>query len=601
MTFPLDYASYSAQHPAEQLDWFDKLAWESIAQPTHEKSIRRFLENVYETDESTYTKLKAIEWYSELTLGRVIPMRAASTFLFDVDNPETFIQLAKLKYLFLLFGDESDVYDVLVTASDNEDVEIASEAYYRRGLLHLLYRAGQSDELGFLREIEQARNLFNQAVDNIQNRVDALFFSLVTQCIEELLAVEQEAYQATFKALDSLLRERIIWSRKRTGDLLEWHIYRSLCSMRAVAEHTSRPSRWLEWRDSFSLLAKYANDAVALQSLSRQLQKTYEQFTSTLVPFLLEEYYVNNLSAFSVQLAELLIKLEDSDPELSSFLITISSSIEAKKQKKSLDASVSLLAEFRLACPEVSVEQILADLSRVRKSVDSDEAAYYKLALRYKRKDSSTSRTLMQTGFPAGDEVLNLISAKIKQKVPGYPELSKNIFLDILRDLINFAFNAETGDRQEYAIYYDSSVNKEKVFQKDLYNRLRTTTRAHYYRMEMSNMGSGGRMDIVYEENNTLFPIEVKRESTLSTWEEVERNYVPQAQMYTTPYNQLGFLVIFDISSKTVGPLPDIRDRVDILQHKPVYALAGRYPDYIVGIIIPANRVVPSALTDYKS
>jgi len=75
LTFPLDYALYSAQHPAEQVDWFDQLAWESIAQPTHEKSIRRFLEKVYETDESTYTKLKAVEWYSELTLGRVIPVR----------------------------------------------------------------------------------------------------------------------------------------------------------------------------------------------------------------------------------------------------------------------------------------------------------------------------------------------------------------------------------------------------------------------------------------------------------------------------------------------------------------------------------------------
>lgn len=254
-----------------------------------------------------------------------------------------------------------------------------------------------------------------------------------------------------------------------------------------------------------------------------------------------------------------------------------------------------------MACPEVPVEQILADFNQIRNSVDSDEAAYYKLALRYKRKESSANRMLMQTGFPAGDEILNLISAKIKQKVPGYPELSKSIFLDILGDLINFAFNAETGDRQWYAIYYDSSIREEKTFQKDLYNRLKTTTRAVSYRMEMSNMGSGGRMDIVYEENQTLFSIEVKRESTPSSWEEIERDYVPQAQMYTTPYNQLGFLVIFELSPKTDGPLPDIRDRVAILHHKPVYALAGQYPDYIVAIIIPANRVVPSALTIYKS
>ena len=207
----------------------------------------------------------------------------------------------------------------------------------------------------------------------------------------------------------------------------------------------------------------------------------------------------------------------------------------------------------------------------------------------------------MRTGSLAGDEVLNIISARIKRKIPGYPGLSKSIFLDILIDLINFAHNAEIGDRQWYSIYYDSSVKEEKVFQKDLFNRLKTTSRAFNYRMEMSNMGSGGRMDIVYEENQTLFSIEVKRESNPSSWEEIERDYVSQAQMYTTPYNQLGFLVIFELSPKTDGPLPDIRDRVALLHHKPVYTLAGQYPDYIVAIIVPANRVVPSALTTYKS
>lgn len=264
-------------------------------------------------------------------------------------------------------------------------------------------------------------------------------------------------------------------------------------------------------------------------------------------------------------------------------------------------SSLSLLSEFRLACPEVAVEQILADFGQIRDSVDSDEAAYFKLALRYKRRDSSANRTLMQTGFPAGDEILNLISAKIKQKIPGYPDLTKSIFLDVLSDLLNFAFNAETGNRQEYAIYYSSWVKEEKLFQADLYNRLRNSARAINYRMEISNMGSGGRMDILYEENQTLFSIEVKRESTISTWEAIERDYVPQAQMYATPYNQLGFLVIFELSTKTGGPLPGIRDRVALLHHKPVYALTGQHPDYVVAIIIPANRVVPSALTTYKS
>ena len=69
----------------------------------------------------------------------------------------------------------------------------------------------------------------------------------------------------------------------------------------------------------------------------------------------------------------------------------------------------------------------------------------------------------------------------------------------------------------------------------------------------------------------------------------MERDYVPQAQAYTTPYNQLGLLVVFDLSPKTAAPLPDFRDRVALLRH-PLGQAVGQHPDYVVALLIPAAQ-----------
>ena len=603
MAFPLDYSRYSAQSSSEQVGWFDELEWESIAHVAHEKSIRKFFEAVYEQDESNYTKLQALEWYSELTLGNVIPSRATRNFLLDATDKEASLQIAKLKYLFLLFGDDPDVNNELDACIDSEDEDISSEACYRKGLLHLLYRASQSDEVVFFEELDLAKKLFNQAMDIRENRVDASFFCLVTQCLEQLLAAQQEAYTATFHQLDDILWQRKIWGQQRESDLFEWHIYRSLVNIRSIAEHSANQARWLDVHNDFVVLAKYANDAVAIQSLSRRLQNSYQQFTSTLVPYLLDEYYVNNLSACQIRIDEQLSRLDEKDQTLHAFLLNLKASIQAGQQKKSPEASISLLSQFKNAFPEVSIEQIVYDLKQLLYTADSEEGAYLKLFLAYNAKLSPSNRNpLPKTGSPIGDEVLNAIVANLQRKLPAYPNLEKSIFLDVLSDLITFAVNAETGDKKDYEIYYDSKVKAEEDFQRDLYKRLRITQRSTFYRMEVTGVGSSGRIDILYQENNTLFPIEVKRESIPSSWDEIERYYVPQAQMYTTPYNQLGFLVIFEISPKRGGAsLPDFRDRFAILHHKPTHLLGAQHPDYIVAMVIPANRVTPSGLTKYKS
>jgi hypothetical protein len=600
LTFPLDYSWYSAQPLSEQVDWFDQLEWNNIAQLSQERNIRRFLEDVYENDASSYTRLKAIEWYSELALGRVIPTHAAMTFLLDATEQETYIQIAKLKYLFIIFGDEPEVYRELDRALDSTDAEIASEAYYRKGLVHLLYRANQVDEGTLFEQLNQAEYLFNQAANMLENRVDASFFNLVTQCLRELLAEQLEAYDATFQQMEAILWQRTLWSRKKVSDLFEWNVYHSLINIRSLATHTAREKYWVDYKREFAILAKHFNDAVVVDSLSSKFQKTYKQFTSGVATLIINQYYTHNLSACQTKINAVAAETISSDPALSSFLLELTERIHNQQQKKNTKPDLGFAAKLNSIFPELTFKQIDYELEQRTAQGESIEIAAANLAIDYAAK-ANGNRTLFKTGYPTGDEVLDRLASDLKWRLQGYPKKQWEIFLTALADIVNYAYRAETLPKRFFSHLYDPTITAEAAFQDPLFTALTSGQRAAYYRYEPADRIGGGRIDIVYQEQEVIVPIEVKKDSQIVTWESVQTNYLAQAQTYTLPYSQLGILVIFDISPKQGNaPKNDFRERFAILQLKPLARLSGNFPDFIVAAIIHGNNVSPSTYSNYS-
>ncbi|MBN8194857.1 hypothetical protein JI667_22420, partial [Bacillus sp. NTK074B] len=65
----------------------------------------------------------------------------------------------------------------------------------------------------------------------------------------------------------------------------------------------------------------------------------------------------------------------------------------------------------------------------------------------------------------------------------------------------------------------------------------------------------GGRIDIVFSEGGqTTIPIEVKKTKKEFNTSTIHENFLPQAQTYVTPYNQVGIFVLFDARDKKDKP-----------------------------------------------
>jgi hypothetical protein len=581
------------------VNWFDQLKWEDIAQPSQQKIIKTFLSQVYENDPSTYLKKKAIEWFSELALGNVLRLTAAKEFLLDIAVDETFIKIAKIKYLFLLFGDDEDVRQELDEATSSEDAEVSSEAYYRQGLIHLLYRTGQSTEDIFFKELQQATKLFHQAVAEVseeEDRIDARFFGLATQYLIELLAGQKMAYEATMDQLDSVLWQRQLWSKRPVTELFEWHVYRGLSNMQAIAEHTSTEPRWGNFAKEFSRLSRHFNNMVAATSVSRQLQQSYQQFTGSIGERVIQQYYIKNLSACKDRL-ETVIANEDSSSELYAFLLSVRDTIHAQQQKKNTEPDFLRLTNVLRYYPQIPSEKVKADFQKLITEGKSEEDSIVELVFNYSSLKPEGNDGFI-TGYSVGDEVFERLIEELQASLPkNYPKRKWAMLSSVLSDIIRYAYQTALLPKEFFPHLHTEKPTHEAVFHRDFFRGLSYGPRATYYHYETPDRIGGGRIDITYQRDGLVYPIEVKRKKSKVTWKLVIKDYLAQAQSYTAAHEQVGFLVVFDLKSEAVRQ--DFRNYFRVLHRPSPNGIEEVYKNYIVGVIIPANNASPSASTTY--
>jgi hypothetical protein len=580
------------------VDWFDELDWESIAQPQEQRSIKKFFQAVYENDTSAYTRKKAIEWFSELALGDVLRLTAAKEFLLDITEDESFIRIAKIKYLFLLFGDDDEVWQELTEAANSSDAEVSSEAYYRQGLIHLLYRTGQATETVFCEELQQATTLFHQAVAEVgkDDRIDARFFGIVTQYLVELLAGQKAVYAATMRQLDEVLWQRKLWSRRPVTELFEWHIYRALSNMQAIAEHTNTESSWVNFSKEFSRLSKHFNDMVAATAVSRQLQQSYQQFTNGVGARIINQYYTKNLFACEDRL-NTIIADEDSSSELYGFLLSVRNTIQAQQQKKNTEPNFLHLASVLRYYPHIPAEKVREDFQRLIAEGKPETEVIVELIFTYSDEKPAGSSDFV-TGYDVGDEVFNNLIKELKAALPkNYPQRKWAMISDVLSDIIRYAYQTALLPKEFFPHLHTEKPTHEAIFHRDFFRGLSSGPRATYYNYETPDRIGGGRIDITYQRDGLVYPIEVKRKKSKVTWAIVSKNYLAQAQSYTVVHEQVGFLVVFDLKSEAVRR--DFRNYFRVLHRPSPGSIEEVYKDYVVCVIIPASNASPSASTTY--
>lgn len=199
------------------------------------------------------------------------------------------------------------------------------------------------------------------------------------------------------------------------------------------------------------------------------------------------------------------------------------------------------------------------------------------------------------TGYPNTEEILISIIKKVKDVLLNYPSLKLESIKIVVSDIIRYVYHTLTMDKSFFPELYDPNEKLEKTFQNSLSKFLKHTSNCRFYDYEKSVVG---RVDIFFRDNNIAVPIEVKKTKKIIDFDSIKKDYLAQAQTYAQPYDQIGFLVVFDISEKT-KPINPISSLFELITIEPEYKLNNGIADYIVVAIVPANKQLPSSMTTY--
>ncbi len=597
----IKYDQYKLLDLGEKIDWIDTITCDQLIAGSTRLQIKNFFKAVYNGEVNNYLRRKAVEYVAELTLLDVIRYEYTKDFLLEEVGltDDSFIVSTKLKYLFLLFGDDQDVYNELNRAAQSELFEVAAEANYRLGLIHLLYRAGKNGSDDMVRELDAARTHFRLADAISENRIDAQFFEAFIDYILALLGGTFGDSQTDYRRLLQLMWQREVWGWLPGTELLEYQILQGLKNLNQIASTVTQEPAWTEYKKELLVLNKPFNDLILNRSLNKRFIKSYEGFTENIATKLVTQYYVSNLSACTVKIDALIQNAGPEEKSFTAFLIDLKERLQAHEAVKSTDNS-SIIARLYHAFPKLDAEKIGYDVKELSNQGEVENDIVASLALRYAI-DQNFNRVDFLTGYKAADEVLRPIMYQIKKLLPKYPADKLSVSMSILSDLIRYQYQSLIMDKPFFAPLYDSSIKAEKVFQGHLFNRLTSSSRASYYSYEETGTVGASRIDIIYRELELTFPIEVKKTEVKPTWETIKKDYLAQVQTYVHPYNQVGFLVVFDISEKKgKGPINDFRSLSEILHLAPYYSVPDVYPDYVITLVIPGNKISPSNYSKYS-
>lgn len=195
---------------------------------------------------------------------------------------------------------------------------------------------------------------------------------------------------------------------------------------------------------------------------------------------------------------------------------------------------------------------------------------------------TSAEKTILTT-------LLSAVSAN-----PDY-ENSRIMINAIILNLVKFVANRlNITKKHEPSAIYLYAKKKEKVtesdFQMDIYRWLYGTCGSQ---IEISNIG-GGRTDISCMQGSDRVVIEVKKEESDSSFQNLAYKYIKQTISYQVANIRIGFLAVLDMSISSDQPSPHITN----LFHATEVQLQEEVDKRLVIILkLPGNRQYPSSFS----
>lgn len=599
------YEDFSSKTNREKILFMEDYFTKENIRNLSEKDIKRFFREVLDNEENAYLKIISIETLVFLTLINKIRKSSTVDMLLDIEeNEDPFVLTTSLKYLTIFYENEEDILEKLESCRHNENPDVSSEAYYRLGLI-TFFNNNNNSKVDFYKTLEKSSDLFKYSKGQIENRTDAEYFYHVTSFLKSFLDENSEQLSSSFEKLTTVSFYRTAFYYNENLMSLEYKINKILFNLYRIYTSVSGHEGWLNFYDEFKKLSQYHFELISVSLSDNEHQRILiSKFKDTVNSQILASLYLRSFRYYNIKIDNIINQYK-SDRVLVDFLMYTKKLISngAQDKKKEDDKIMRVCFQLKQIVPHVDPMELLEKL-KAKKNVDNVEDVL-SIALEYVENKQGHSVDYI-TGYEVGEEIFKNLQHSIMTKLPEYDKRKLNVFMRILEEIIRYLILTIRHKRTEEFKFLYTQENKgkgdrasERDLQDSLYKHFQYSSIAYGAEEEINNFADGGRVDIVFKIDNYTFPIELKKTKQKISKESVREKYLEQLHSYIYSYDQLGVFVLLDLNKKD-KPVNDVRELVYLDHLKPLYELQDKYPDYIVVVIIPGNKPLPSDKSTYR-
>jgi len=563
-----------------------------------------FLENIFKTSSDIFLRIQALRNICELTISKHIlnPFKALA-LLFDIkQNDDEFLIVLAIKHLFLFYQQGQSQQEIQTAISKFQNhycAEVTSEVNFRLGLIKLNCIQSSDNILDILQKINDAERFFKAATIEVENRIDADFFLHFTALYSAVCKNNHNLFDSAYNDLKKTISEKLLYSLEEGDIELEFSIYQLIEHLKCSYKSARGSNTWHYPIKELSVLSNAFLDLERCELVNSDYQPFHHQVKTGIVRSCLNTTYLNGLE----NKTELLESIKTSNEVTISddFINYVLNLLQSKNESIPNDTQLVLALREILTNPQDAEDSLKRlDGSRDILSILDVLADFFKR--------SQSGLAYFETGYCNGDDILRSLRKQVAEKIPDLDMEKQMIFFDVLAQVIRYAYHSHLGyDKSKFLFLFSKKVAGgfgadalESHLQFSLFESLKHTSMAQYFDYERGKVASGGRVDIIFQSDKMRIPIEVKKTDESPTVGRIDEYYIAQAQTYASAYERLGIFVLLDLSDKEKKPMLNFKDWFNLHHLPPATNLQVKHPDYVVSVVIPGNKLLPSMMSTYK-
>lgn len=493
------------------------------------------------------------------------------------DEPEYLRHAAKIVGLANTFWADDTLVSVLKQLADNDLG--ADEVYFELGLASLADALDAESPDTARDKFMQACSLFQESINRRENRPDSEAFHAA---ISILFAFEQNDLQEAYSNNLRRLKEAVsiynawhesdagsMWLTARNIEIANWHMLAT--KLEALSGYLSEPS-WFE--PSIVIEEALLNIYVASRTI---LKRNKSGGLETLVQPNIEASLIRNQSQLYV--LEKWLQRQSSE-KLGSVGQELFKAIEFHKTRTNLGKESGVAVNLSLlTTPELAIIQNFQDGIKVNIDQVLEDC------LNSQKKDIS----------PSLERILESCICEIKDindyKDSRVRESFNTLLFQTLRFLENRINMTQKNNPRLQYLFENKQFPKENQLQIDYYEFMHGNIAAGDIRVEVSDISSG-RVDVHFSFGSIQFVAEVKRDSRDCSFAALRSKYIGQASEYQNTNVKLGFLLVFDWTTRANG-IGSIEEHIKVEKIKLSDSEIERA---VVVVRVPGKRKTPSEI-----